>query len=311
MRLDRRGFIVSVAVAGLSAPTLAHAATSAAGPILHRVRHGSGTIFMVGYSDATDNGWFVPKIASALDTATVLWLETPPGSQAAATEGQATAAPPPDPELTRIFTERAFDRSRDLFAVLPVETSRRTREWAARVGVARDTLAPMRPWFARITIQQAYAAQKQAAAAEGAKLVSPERIVVDRARQRGIPVESEYPTIAHLFRFFAELPDPAQAQYLDELFDYFDRDAAGRNDEGKYGWITGHPSSVSLDEQRERTPDLYRAMHIERNAWWCGRIEGMLAAGQTAFLMLGQNHTLGPDSVQANLARRGFSVERL
>src|SRR3569623_2832931 len=151
----------------------------------------------------------------------------------------------------------------------------------------------MRPWFARSTILQAYASQRQAKAPVGQKLIFPERVVIERARARGIPIQSEYATLADLLRSFADLQDAAQAQYLEELFDYFDRDAAGTNDAGKYGWITGQPSTVAIDQQRERTPDLYRAMHVERNSWWTGRIEGMLAAGGTAFIMIGGNHVLG------------------
>jgi uncharacterized protein len=141
--------------------------------------------------------------------------------------------------------------------------------------------------------------------------VSPERIVIDRARQRQIPIEAEYATLTALIRSFATLPEPAQAQYVEELLDYFDRDAAGTNDAGKYGWTTGHPSTLALDQQRVRTPDLYRAMHVVRNAWWTGRIEGLLADGRRAFVLIGQNHTVGPDSLQANMAKRGLVVETL
>jgi uncharacterized protein YbaP (TraB family) len=305
MKLDRRAFIAASAFSAL-APALARAAEPP-NPLLYRVQRGSGATYILGAAEATDNGWFVPKIAAALDAADVLWLETPPGSTTAAAEGQ--PPPPPDPALQKIFAERAFDREHDLFEVLPPAISQRTLDWARKLSLPREQLAPRRPWFARIALQQAYASQRQAKAAAGEKLVTPERIVIERARQRQIPIQSEYATIADLLRFFAALPDPAQGQYVQELLDYFDRDAAGENDAGKYGWITGHPDPRSLNEQRERTPDLYRAMHIERNAWWTGRIEGFLEAGRTAFILIGMNHTLGPDSIQANLARRGLTVE--
>jgi uncharacterized protein YbaP (TraB family) len=307
MMLSRRAF-VAASILPLLVPKLAFAADEQANPLLYRVRRGKGTAYLLGVFEAKDDGWFVPKIATALDAADVLWLETPPGSTTAAAEGQQAA---PDPELQRIFTEQGFDREHDLCGTLPAKLSRRTLDWAQRLQLPREELAPMRPWFARITLQQAFASRRQAAAASDEKLVSPERIVLDRARRRGTAIESEYATLADLIRFFAGLRGPAQPQYLEELLDYFDRDAAGENDTGKYGWITGHPDPRSLDEQRERTPDLYRAMHIERNAWWTGRIEGLLADGRTAFILIGMNHTLGPDSIQANLARRGLTVETL
>ena len=144
------------------------------------------------------------------------------------------------------------------------------------------------------------------------------RADLERARGQGHPrafldrltlTDARIEDMAAGIRQVAALPDPAQGQYVQELLDYFDRDAAGEHDAGKYGWITGHPDPRSLNEQRERTPDLYRAMHIERKAWWTGRIEGFLEAGRTVFILIGMNHTLGPDSIQANLARRGLTVE--
>lgn len=307
MDLGRRAFVTASLIPVLL-PNMAFAAPTAPNPLLYRISGGKGAAYLLGAAEATDNGWFVPKIAKALDAADVLWLETPPGSTTAAAEGQ---PPNPDPALQRIFTERGFDRQHDLFETLPPELSRRTLTWAQKLAVPREELAQMRPWFVRITLQQAFASQRQASATSGAKLVSPERIVLERARQRRIPIESEYPTLADLIRFFANLPPAAQPQYVQELLDYFDRDAAGENDSGKYGWIAGQPDPRSLEEQRERTPELYRAMHIERNAWWTGRIEGMLEDGRTAFILLGMNHTLGPDSIQANLAKRGLPIETL
>lgn len=312
MKIERRQFMRGgVLLAGaMILPTAARAAAAAGEPVLYRVAKGQGTVYVLGFAEATDNSWYVPKITQALDAADVLWLETPPGSATAAAEGQA-GPPPADPVLLQVFSEKAFDKTHDLFAILPPAVSERTAFWAGKLKVARETLAPMRPWFARITIQQAFASQRQDKAAEGKKLVFPERLTVDRARQRGIPIQAEYASIGELMRFFADLPEAAQSQYLEELFDYFDRDEAGTNDAGKYGWITGQSSMVSIDQQRERTPDLYRAMHVERNAWWTGRIEGMLERGGTSFIMIGNNHVLGPDSIPMTMRRRGLPVEEL
>ena len=308
--MHRREFLQVTALL-TGAMVLPLPARAAAGePILYRIQQGGGTVHILGFAEATDTSWFVPKIAAALDSADALGLETPPGSATAAAEGSG-AAPPPDPRLERLFAEEAVDPAADLFAVLPPEVAARTAFWADKLNIGRATLSPMRPWYARITIQQAYAAQRQAAAAPGQKLVYPERAVIDRARERSIPILSEYPTIADLLRFFARLPPAAQSQYLVELFDYFDRDVAATNDRSKYGWMIGEPSTASIDQQRTATPDLYRAMHVERNAWWAGRIEGMLANGGSSFVMIGGNHVLGPDAIPRHLADRGLAVETL
>jgi hypothetical protein len=55
---------------------------------------------------------------------------------------------------------------------------------------------------------------------------------------------------------------------------------------------------------RTRTPDLYRIMQVQRNAWWVQTIEGLLNGG-THFIGIGQMHMLGPDGILRQLQRIG------
>ncbi|MGE5723336.1 MAG: TraB/GumN family protein, partial [Sphingomonadales bacterium] len=298
--VDRRTFNLGL-VTLLAVPVVVRAGVPDGEPVMQLAQRGSSKVYLLGYSDAYDLAWFTPRIQHAVDESVELWLETPPGSAESAATG--SSRPPADADtVASVIAERGYDRSRDLFDVLPSPLAKRTLEWAARLGIERQTLAPMRPWYARFTIQQAYGATKQQKAAPGAKLVWPEAAVVDRARARHIAISSEYPTIASLIRFFADLPGDAQPEYLEEELDYLDDDAK-RAVKGMTGWTRGHPEPVYLDQMRTRRPALYRAMHVERNAAWADRIERMLARQGTHFIMIGQNHVLGPDSIQANLER--------
>lgn len=306
--LDRRSFGTAMLVS-LAWPSLVGARTETPNPLLYRIERGKGVVYLFGFSEATDESWYTPKIRTAFEASSTLWLETVPGSASNAAAGD--AGPPPDAALQKIFDERAWDKDHDLFKILPPDIAARTAAWADKLKIDKAGLAKMRPWFARITIQQAYAAQQQAKAKPKEKLVFPETLFVARARARGMPIKSEYPTLADLIRSFADLPEDAQSEYLLEQFDYMDDDVVGKMNEGKYGWISGHPASISLDRMREREPALYKAMHIDRNRAWAQRIQSMLDAGGTSFIAIGQNHVLGPDSIQVNVEKLGLRVERV
>jgi len=70
---------------------------------------------------------------------------------------------------------------------------------------------------------------------------------------------------------------------------------ATRN-QGEFGWIKGDTSAGerAVERMRTRTPDLYRIMQVQRNAWWTQTIDGLLKSGGTHFIGIGQMHTLGP-----------------
>jgi uncharacterized protein YbaP (TraB family) len=56
---------------------------------------------------------------------------------------------------------------------------------------------------------------------------------------------------------------------------------------------------------RTRTPDLYRIMQVQRNAWWAQTIDRLLKRGGTHFIGIGQMHMLGPDGILRRLQRIG------
>jgi uncharacterized protein YbaP (TraB family) len=54
---------------------------------------------------------------------------------------------------------------------------------------------------------------------------------------------------------------------------------------------------------RTRTPDLYRIMQVQRNAWWARTVDRLLSAGGTHFIGIGQMHVVGPDGIPMQLQR--------
>lgn len=255
---------------------------------------------MFGFASARDETWLTPKVAKALEQSDDLWVETPPPSPG-----------PPPLGASSVVQELGYDRSRDLFTVLPPDLAARTLAYGEKLGVTRERMAPMRPWLAREAIQRAYAAQKAGATAPAGGMSSPEvfpdAVIIARARARGMPVHSEYRTTDDVIRGFATMPEQAQIEYLQNLLDYFDGDASGANAD-TFDWIYGEPSDRLILEQKAKTPALYDAMHRVRNEGWAERIDDLLAGG-VHFILLGGNHVLGPDSVQNCCQRIGITME--
>ena len=255
------------------------------GPLLYVLERGAAKVFILGHADAEDRSWFTPRIERAIRASRELWLETPP-----------PGGPPNDPALVERL---GYDRQGSLFTVLGPELSQRLLARAAEAGVTRERLEPMRPWLAHYVVTSArMASRPQAPSAE-----SPPETFIAIAREMGVPIQSEFAGEA-LLRFFAGMPDEAQRQYIQNLLDYFDAEEKGLT--RSTSWAKGKPSAEWAWRMHDDTPALYRIMHTERNGAWARRIDSMLDQGGTRFVLLGQNHTVGPDSVLAELRRIGL-----
>ena len=284
MPITRRALGALLACACL--PGCATAAPADGGPLLYVLERGAAKVFILGHAEADDRSWFTPRIERAIRSAQELWLETPP-----------PGAPPSTPALVE---QLGYDRSGSLFTFLGPELAPRVLALAAKVGVTRERLEPMRPWLAHYVLTSArMASRPQAPSPEG-----PPQTLIAVARERNIPIRAEYPTGDDLIRFFAAMPDEAQRQYLRNLLDYVDADDKGLT--RSTSWARGKPNVEWAQRMHDDTPALYRLMHTERNRAWARRIDGLLDQGGTRFVLLGQNHTVGPDSVLAELRRLGL-----
>lgn len=266
-------------------PACATTTPADGGPLLYALERGAARVYILGHADADDRSWFTPRIERAIRASRELWLETPP-----------QGGPPNDPALVERL---GYDREGSLFTFLGPELSRRLLARAAEAGVTRERLEPMRPWLAHYVVTSArMASRPQAPSPDG-----PPQTFIAIARELGMPIRSEYDGEG-LLRFFAGMPDEAQRQYIENLLDYFDAEENGST--RSTSWTRGRPNDEWARRMHDDTPALYRIMHTERNRAWAQRIDGMLADGGVRFVLLGQNHTVGPDSVLAELRRIGL-----
>ena len=77
-------------------------------------------------------------------------------------------------------------------------------------------------------------------------------------------------------------------------------------------WLAGDVGRLrreALEPMLKQAPGEYRALVVDRNRRWIGRIEQRLAGQGEAVMVVGVGHLVGPDSVPALLRRDGFRVD--
>ena len=258
------------------------------GTPLQVLRRGHAKVHVFGFGDAKDDAWATPELRRAFDASSELWLEVShdPGSEPDAASKRE--------QLTHNPAGRTF------FDVLEPAVRARAREYCAQLGISHERISPQRPWSAFYTINGAYWSRHK----PSFEPRNPDVTLTKWAKDQGKPIRYEMPSQLAFARFMAAMPDAAQSQYMTFLFDFLDDQTAGRN-QNEFDWIKGDTTLAerAVERMRTRTPDLYRIMQVQRNAWWARAIERMLASGGIHFIGIGQMHTLGPDGIHRQLRR--------
>jgi uncharacterized protein YbaP (TraB family) len=255
---------------------------------LQVLTRGRAQVFIFGFGDARDDSWATPELRRAFEASSELWLEVShdPGSE-------------PDAAATREQLAHHAD-GRTFFDVLEPAVRARAKEYCRQLGIAEERISPQRPWSAFYTINRAYWSRHKASFEPR----NPDETLAKWAKDQGKPIRYEMPSQLDFARFMAAMPDAAQSQYMTFLFDFLDDQTAGRN-QNEFGWINGDTTlgQRAVERMRTRTPDLYRIMQVQRNAWWAQTIDQLLTSGGTHFIGIGQMHTLGPDGIPRQLRR--------
>ena len=271
---------------------LAHRAVVAAEPTprlpLRLFSRGHARVFVLGFGDARDESWATPQLRRAFESSADLWLEV---SHDRGAEPDAAAK---REQLAHDATGRTF------FEVLEPDVRARARDYCAQLDIPLDKIEAQRPWSAFYTINGAYWSRHK----PSFEPRSPDESLSTWAREQGKPIRYEMPSQLDFARFMAAMPDAAQSQYIRFLLDFLDDQSAGRTVDD-FGWIRGdnRVGERAVERMRSRTPDLYRIMQVQRNSWWARTIDGLLDAGGTHFIGIGQMHMLGPDGIPARLRK--------
>jgi uncharacterized protein YbaP (TraB family) len=269
-------------------------ASAQAHPVLYKVQKGSAQAYILGFSDARDVSWLTPAIRAAFDESKEVWFETPPPNPNSPPQAPAPQAQPP----------QVSDRS--LFSVLRPELSARLLAAAEKYGVPRERLEHVPVWRAYFILNGGYIAKT---GLQNLGIENYADVVLSKmAFAAGKSVKSEFATDGDVMSHFVSMSDAESTERLEFLLDYLSDEESGRLAD-RYDWVTGANNSRTIDNMRKKFPRLYQVEHVRRNIEWARRIESLLSQGGTYFVVIGLQHTLGPDSVPNKLKELGLHLQ--
>ena len=172
------------------------------------------------------------------------------------------------------------------------------------LGLPVNAFDQFEPWFAALTLQSLPLMKEGFNPEAGVEAVvlenggeGPERLALE--------------TMTEQFGFFDGLPLETQLAFLDMTAEQAD-EIVPMIDRIVEEWRVGDTDDLAMlvsEGMGERA--VYDALLTRRNANWAEWIDGRMDQPGTVFIAVGAAHLAGDDSVQAMLAQRGITVERV
>ncbi len=177
---------------------------------------------------------------------------------------------------------------------------------ASALGISPDTLQPMRPWLAAITLAT------QTAVAQGYDPNSGVDVhLFNEATAEGRELRF-FETAEQQIRFFADLPFEIEKTILIETAaqaasvpDQFDQLLAA--------WLAGDLdliNSIGNEPLREAAPEAFEALILARNRQWVLELYSLMEDPGIFFVAVGAAHLSGEEGVASLMAEEGFTVQR-
>ncbi|WP_265563372.1 TraB/GumN family protein [Sphingomicrobium arenosum] len=266
-----------------------------ADPALWVVADEDTTIYLFGTFHFLDNDtdWFNGPVRTAYEASDELVIESLPPSNPAALQ----------PVLMEHLTLPA---GTTLDTVVEADAYATFLEKIAPIGIPAQALGQFEPTFAVFTAMQAIMPTWGLASENGA-----DNVLKASAETDGKPVSGLETTEEVL----AQLGKPSLAEQslgFNEAMAEFDN-IPNLLTEMKGAWASGDTATFDtlFLEMNDNSPESYEAIIVERNAAWTEKLAARLDQPGTVFVAVGAGHLIGDDGVQAMLAKKGITAERL
>jgi uncharacterized protein len=285
--MSRKGFSVTFAL-------FLAVASAKAEPAMWVIKDADSTIYLIGTMHLLkhDTEWNAEKVKKTVHESTELWLEI------ADLDNDAALAP--------LMAEFGMDAERPLSSKLNEEQRKKLEKIAGTYGFPVATLEPMRPWLAALVLAVGPIMKAGYDPKAGVERVLSAQALAEGHKIRGFETAEEQ---LHLL---AGLSEAEQIAFLNSILDDLEK-GLDLLDKLAKAWIDGDLDTItrlSVDDMKKEAPTVYQKLIVQRNIAWSEKIAGILKGSGVQQIAVGAAHLVGPDSVQAQLAKRGIRVER-
>lgn len=275
-------------------PRLPLARPAQTGPAIWVVRDADSTLYLFGTVHVLkpDQDWRSPRLDQAFESADELVLEI--------------AEVGDDAAMMPLVARYGLDPGVRLSSKLTPADKARLDAAAAAMGANPASFEPMRPWLVSLQLTVGSLARAGYGVDSGV-----DRALKARAQATGKRIRA-FETPEQQLRFFADLEPAVELALLRQALAEFDS-APTTFEPLSRGWLEGDLGVLRrylIDDWARGEPALYRVLIVDRNAAWADQIEATLRGSGTSFIAVGAGHLVGPDSVQAQLRRKGIASQR-
>lgn len=174
---------------------------------------------------------------------------------------------------------------------------------AREAGLDLALMDRFAPWFVATSLLQLELAKRGFSAEHGI-----EQTLAAQAARDDKPIQG-LETAAQQFGLLAGMPLAMQKRFLLMTLDESEQldEQVG---ELVRAWRDGDTAALArlLSDEFEEFPDLYRALTVDRNRAWVGRLDDLLDDRDDYLVVVGALHLVGKDSVVDLLEQRGYEV---
>jgi hypothetical protein len=206
----------------------------------------------------------------------------------------------------RMMAAGALPPDKRLGDVLEPETRSLLDGYLEASGLSFGAFEAMKPWMAALSLTSIELMKAGFSADAGLDLH-----LAQRARKAGKNVEA-FETADYQISLFSDMNEDESRAFLRYALKDMDSVVAQLGDLTQ-AWKSGDVATLSalLTEAFSDEPELFDRLVTVRNLAWLPRIEGLLKGRDTAMVVVGALHLVGPGGLIEMLKDRGYLVEQM
>lgn len=215
-----------------------------------------------------------------------------------------------DPTVGQRFMQRArYQDGRTLSQVLPADLREKLNRVLAKNGRALSQVDALEPWFVNLSLVLGVSQSMGFSPQLGL-----DQYLMRQAAEAG-KATGGLESMDHQLDVMDSGPLPEQIKGLREFLDKPD-EVPGMLEDIHRAWRNADLRELDAKarvEMKDKTPETYRVVNIERNEAWIPQIQTLLdesKKGET-LVVVGSLHLLGDDGLVERLRSKGYKIERI